>query len=150
MSKISENVVSGSVLPPQRGNVPNPPTPTSAQAFTALGLITTEVVGYLKVRDQERTRRGQITAYRDLEIEKIRVAERMLTGYFERAFAERAQTIDSMFESLDAAIASGDDNVVRSTLAGIVDIAKSSPLAAVGDLSQIRAALDDPKHTWQF
>ena len=29
---------------------------------------------------------------------------------------------------------------------GIVDLAKSSPLADVGDLSQVRKALDDPDH----
>ena len=147
MNNSPQNPVSGKVLPPKSASAPSP---TSSQAFAALGSIATEVVSYLKIRDQERSRREEIATYRDLEIQKIQVAERILTEYFNDAFAERAKTLDDMFTRLDEAIGRGDDSTVRATLGGIVDIAKSSPLAAVGDLSQIRAALDDPKHTWKF
>lgn len=147
MTHAPQNPVSGKVLPPKRAASS---TAESSQAFAALGLIATEVVGYLKVREQERARREEIAAYRDLEVQKIRAAERILADYFQSAFAERAKTLEDMFTRLDEAIGRGDDGMVRATLGGIVDIAKSSPLASVGDLSQIRAALDDPKHTWQF
>jgi hypothetical protein len=32
----------------------------------------------------------------------------------------------------------------------VVDLAKTSPLADLGDLSQIRAALDDPDQVWEL
>src|SRR3954467_496783 len=109
MTNTPQNPVSGKVLPPKSSGGS---TATSSQAFAALGSIATEVVGYLKVRDQERTRREEIATYRELEIQKIRAAERVLTDYFESAFAERAKTLEDMFSRLDEAIGRGDDTTV--------------------------------------
>lgn len=39
---------------------------------------------------------------------------------------------------------------MSTVLTGIVEIARTSPLANMGDLGQIRAALDDPDHVWEF
>ena len=44
----------------------------------------------------------------------------------------------------------GDGESVHAVLRGIVDIARTSPLAELGDLSQIRAALDDPDQVWEL
>lgn len=45
---------------------------------------------------------------------------------------------------------SGDGTTATTALQGIVDLAKSSPLADIGDLSQVRKALDDPEHVWDL
>ena len=36
------------------------------------------------------------------------------------------------------------------TETGIVDLAESSRLAAMGDRTQVRKALDDPDHVWEL
>ena len=59
-------------------------------------------------------------------------------------------TIDGLFRHLDGAMTSGDSAAAATALQGIVDLAKSSPLAAMGDLTQVRRALDDPDHVWEL
>ena len=44
----------------------------------------------------------------------------------------------------------GDGTAATAALQGIVDLAKSSPLADIGDLTQVRKALDDPDHVWEL
>ena len=55
-----------------------------------------------------------------------------------------------MFVRLDRALEEENGEVLHAVVRGIVDIAQSSPLADMGDLSQIRAALDDPDQVWEF
>ncbi|GAA1456584.1 hypothetical protein [Williamsia maris] len=55
-----------------------------------------------------------------------------------------------MFTRLDTALESGDAAVIKTVVDSVVDIAKSSPIADMGDLSQVRAALDDPDHVWEL
>ncbi len=45
---------------------------------------------------------------------------------------------------------SGDATAANTALQGIVDLAKSSPLADMGNLTQVRKALDDPAHVWEL
>jgi hypothetical protein len=119
-------------------------------AFDALTTIVEETSAYLKLREEERTKRANIEAYAKLETDRIRGAERVLKQYFDQVFAERAHTIDELFARLDAATERGDDGSVAGTLSAIVDLAKSSPLATMGDLGELRKALDDPDHVWEL
>lgn len=135
--------IEGEVLPPV---VAAP----ALDAFGALSTIVDATTAYLRLREEERTKRATIDAYRKLETERIKSAESVLKAYFEHVFAERATTISELFTRLDDATARGDDTVVAGTLTAIVDVAHSSPLAAAGDLGQLRKALDDPDHVWEI
>ncbi len=99
---------------------------------------------------QEKTKQTRLTAYRDTEVAKIKTAESILKKYFDNVFAERRANIDGLFNKLDRALDSGDPQVVNQMVNAIVDIAKSSPLADLGDLTRIRAALDDPDQVWEL
>ena len=135
--------IEGEVLPPVE-------VAPALDAFGALSTVVDATAAYLKLREEERTKRATIGAYKALEIERIRSAEIVLKAYFDQVFAERAHTITELFTRLDDATSRGDDGVVAGTLSAIVDVARSSPLAAVGDLGQLRKALDDPDHVWEL
>ena len=138
-----EKPIEGEVLPPVEAA-------PALDAFGALSTIVDATTAYLRLREEERTKRAVIGAYRELEVERIRSAEGVLKAYFEQVFAERAITITELFTRLDDATARGDDAVVTGVLTAIVDVARSSPLAAAGDLGQLRKALDDPDHVWEL
>ncbi len=135
--------IDGEVLPPVK-------VAPALDAFGALSTIVDATAAYLKLREEERTKRAVIGAYKDLEVERIKSAENVLKAYFEHVFAERANTITELFTRLDDATARGDDAVLGGALTAIVDVARSSPLATVGDLGQLRKALDDPDHVWEL
>ena len=137
--------VEGVVLPP----APKP----ALGAVDALGALNNVVDGtldYLRLREGEQTKRAQIDAYATVEVTRIQEASTLLKDYFGQIFAERSKTIDGLFGHLDDAMTSGDAEAAATALQGIVDLAKSSPLAAMGDLTQVRRALDDPDHVWEL
>ena len=137
--------VEGVVLPPMAGS--------ALRAVDALGALNNVVDGtldYLRLREEEETKRAKIDAYATVEVARIQQASSLLKQYFEQVFAERSTTIDGLFRHLDNAMASGDAAASAAAVQGIVDLAKSSPLADIGDLSQVREALDDPDHVWEL
>lgn len=118
--------------------------------FAALTQIVDAARELIVVCETERTKRAQIDAYGKTEIARIRAAESILASYFEQVFAERRSTFATLFVRLDSALERSDGESVNLIVRGIVDIAKASPLADLGDLSQIRAALDDPDQVWDL
>jgi hypothetical protein len=137
--------VEGTVLPPAARSAVG-----GLDAMSALNNVVNGVNDYLRLREEQRTKRAEIETYATVEVARIRSAESVLKDYFGQVFAERARTIDGLFDHLDKAIGQGDDAAVTAALQGIVNLAQSSPLAAMGDLGQVRKALDDPDHVWQF
>ncbi len=98
----------------------------------------------------ERTKQQRIGAYETTEVARIRAAESLLRGYFEQVFAERKTNFEELFARLDQALEQGNGEAINAVVRGIVDVARSSPLADLGDLTQIRAALDDPDQVWDL
>jgi hypothetical protein len=103
-----------------------------------------------KPHEVESTKRTRIRAYEETEVARIRAAEKVLQGYFEQVFAERRGNFEQLFSRLDDALEKGNGEATAVVLQSIVDIARTSPLADLGDLSQIRAALDDPDQVWDL
>ncbi len=136
--------VEGVVLPAAKSALP------SVDALSALNNVVDGTLELLRVREEERTKRAKIDAYATVEVARIKGAESVLRQYFEQVFAERSKTIDGLFEHLDDAMTRGDGTAATAALQGIVDLAKSSPLADIGDLNQVRKALDDPDHVWEL
>ena len=137
--------VEGVVLPPAEKSPLR-----SVDALGALNNVVDGALDYLRLREEEQTKRAGIDAYATVEVARIQQASSLLKGYFEQVFAERGKTIDGLFRHLDDAMTSGDSAAAATALEGIVDLAKSSPLAAMGDLTQVRKALDDPDHVWEL
>lgn len=123
---------------------------TSMQGFDALNDIVSAARECITVHQVESTKRAKIAAYESSEVARIKAAEAVLLNYFDQVFRERQSNFEELFKRLDSALEAQDGETVNSIVRGIVDIAKSSPLADLGDLSQIRAALDDPNQVWEF
>lgn len=133
-----------------------PAKPTSGRVVSALdGLnalrqVVDAVQECVSIHATESTKQEHIRASRDTEIARIKAGETVLRDYFAHVFADRKNTIDQMFTRLDIALESGDPAVIKMVVDSVVDVAKSSPIADMGDLSQVRAALDDPDHVWEL
>ena len=130
-----------------------PPVGSALRAVDALGALNNVIDGtrdYLRLREEEQTKRATIDAYATVEVARIHEASSLLKHYFEQVFAERSTTIDGLFRHLDVAMTNGDGKATEAALQGIVDLAKSSPLVDIGDLSQVRKAWDDPDHVWEL
>lgn len=123
---------------------------SAMDAFSALNNIVEATREYFVVREQETSKRAEISTYEKVELARISAAESVLKDYFRLAFAERAQNVEALLTRYDAAVQRGDLHLAQAALAGVVDIAKTSPLADLGDLGQIRKALDDPDHVWDL
>ncbi|WP_081289356.1 hypothetical protein [Mycolicibacterium fortuitum] len=123
---------------------------TALDGFNALNDIVGAAQEYLNLHEVERTKRANIEAAGKAEVARIKAAEHVLRDYFERVFAERKSNFDALFGNLDTAIANGDGQTVTSVLNSIVDIAKQSPIAELGDLSEVRALLRDPDTVWEI
>lgn len=119
-------------------------------AVAALGTMVNTTFDYLRLREEEQTKRAKLGTYERTELRKIQAAESVLKDYFRQAFAERKSNVDELFKRYDEAVERGDSEAAHVALGGVVDLAKSSPLADLGDLGQIRKALDDEKHVWEL
>lgn len=104
----------------------------------------------IHTHEVESTKRARMDAYESTEVARIRAAEAVLKDYFTQAFAERRAVFEELFARLDRALDEGNGEVLHMVVRGIVDVARTSPLADLGDLSQIRAALDDPNQVWEL
>jgi len=67
-----------------------------------------------------------------------------LRDYFDRHYQERSMVYNRMLDNLDRAVETGDITAVPTIVNGIVDLARVSPLAAVGDLGDLIRAMTDP------
>ncbi|WP_068162622.1 hypothetical protein [Rhodococcus phenolicus] len=125
-------------------------TISAVDGFAALSQLVTVVQECIEIHAVEQTKRARLHTYATAEIQRIKSAESIVKGYFEQSFAERRATFDALFVRLNQALEQENSQVISEVLRGIVDIAKTSPLADLGDLAQIRAALDDPDQVWDL
>ena len=137
-------VYEGDVLGPKKGPL------NALDGFNALTKLVDAAQACISIHATENTKQEKIRAYASTELAKIRAAESLLSDYFEKSFVERRQNFDALFARLDTALDQGNGEAVSSVLDTIVETAKTSPLANAGDLSQIRAVLDDPNHVWEL
>ena len=91
----------GKVVRSKSAPIPN------ADAFAALKEIVAAAREYGRIRQEEQTKRAAIAAAEHVQVDRIHSAEKILSLYFERVFAERAQTSGEMFVRLDQAMVQG-------------------------------------------
>ncbi|MEA5055305.1 hypothetical protein [Raineyella sp.] len=146
------DAVEGTVLPPKvAGVVKNTAGAlTAADALSALTTIVNAVQDSIEIHQTESTKREKLKTYRETEVRRIKAAEATLRDYFDRTFEERRETNKRLFDSLDLALKSGDVAAMQTVVGGIVDVARTSPLANIGDLGELRRAMDDPDTVFEF
>ncbi|WP_026731260.1 hypothetical protein [Fischerella sp. PCC 9605] len=112
--------------------------------------MVTAYTDYLKIAEQEQTKRREIEVWEKEIITKINVQRELLMAYLDRSFDERAENFRALFAVVDSAIASGNNEQLTLALNSITEIAKASPFKELANLASVRAALNDPKHEWTF
>lgn len=110
----------------------------------ALETIITSYVEYKQVVSQEKTKREQIRAWRDVELERIRAQEELLLTYLECTFDERRANFAKFFDVLDHAVETEDVGVITTTLESITTLAQASPFKDIATVAQVRQVLDAP------
>ncbi len=105
-------------------------------AVEGLSMLLTAFNDYKKTVEIERTKRSQIAAWRDTEIERIRSQREALESYLREVFKERKKLIEELFERMDRGIESGDDHLVSGCLSSIISVAKDSPLRGAYEMMQ--------------
>lgn len=108
--------------------------PSPQQALDGLKIFADVVRENHKVTEEEITKRDNITAMKEFEIEKVKAQKEVLKDYFEKTFAERRINFDKMFDALDKGIESNNLELIQLSLGSIVEIAKDSPLKQVEKL----------------
>ena len=104
------------------------------QALEGLKIFVDVVKENHKTTEEEQTKRENISAMRDIEIEKIRVQKKTLKAYFDGIFSERKYMIEEMFDKLDKGIESNNLELIQMSMSSIVSIAQESPLKQVASL----------------
>lgn len=139
---------------PSKVHVPKVVKSTNKMAMIdgwgALGQIVDAARECLLIHEQEASKRAVIRAYETTEVARIRAAEGVLRNYFDQVFAERREIYRELFMRLDRALDDGNGQALHDVVDSIVDIARQSPLAQMGDLGKLREALDDPDQVWDL
>ena len=147
-----ETTKNSSLVPPKLGSV-IAAAASKISAADALGALTQLVDATreaIQIHETESTKREKLKTYRETEVARIQASERVLRDYFDRVFAERAETHQRLFATLDAALQAGDVQAMQTVVSGIVEVARVSPLANLGNLAELRAAMDDPDAVFEF
>jgi hypothetical protein len=105
---------------------------------------------YLAIAEVERTKRRDIEAWEKEAITRINAQRDLLITYLDRSFDERAENFRALFGVVDDALLSGDNQQLALALNSITEIAKSSPFKDLANLNNVRAALNNPEHVWEF
>lgn len=96
--------------------------------------VITSITDYLKIAEQEKTKRTEIVAKRDVAIAAIQAQRDMISELMQYTFQERATVLQKQFDVLDLAIASGNVDMVNSSLSAMVSVIQSSPFKNVQDM----------------
>lgn len=123
---------------------------TTMDALGALTLLVNATRESIQLHETESTKREQLRTYRETETQRIKATESILREYFDRVFEERRETHGRLFDSLDLALESGDTAALQTVVGGIVEVARTSPLEGIGNLGELRRAMDDPNTVFEL
>lgn len=144
-----KHVLSGTTLP-AKATKAGAAGLSAADVFNALNHFISATHESIQIHQTESTKREKLRTYRETEVERIKASERVLRDYFDRIFEERREANKRLFDGLDRALESGDVAAMQTFVGGIVEVARTSPLAAIGNLGELRRAMDDPNTVFEL
>ena len=115
-----------------------------------LNEIVQALTEYLRIAEEEKTKRFEIKALEKVTLADIEAKRNFLVNYLERSFDERATNFQSLFQLVDLAISSGDNQQLSLALHAVTELAKSSPFKDIANLSTVQAALNNSDYVWKF
>ncbi len=116
-------------------------------ALTTLKNVAEETVKY---SIEQETRREEIRAMRDVAIARIQAIQQCIQSYMERTFDERSAVFAKQFECVDAALKSGDNDMLALSLNSINNLATSSPFKNLANINQIQESLSSSDTEWDI
>lgn len=128
----------------KKGTAPSLPVPANGPLalLESVERITCSVTDYLKVAQQETTKRADIAARRDVALEAIRSQRALISECIARTFDERAAVIGKQFEVLDRALDSENIAVVDAALRSMVSVVQASPFRSVVEMQKAMCSDD--------
>lgn len=119
-----------------------------------LGQVFSQVVdaadAWVKVVQEESTRREEVRAWEGVERERIVAKRDVLLRGLELAHDERRENFRQLFENLDLAMRKDDAATAASLLESITDLAKVSPFKDIGNVDYVVNELKQSDRTWKL
>ncbi len=106
------------------------PTPSPTMVVDTLNLVISSANEWITVVSQEQTKRQEIRAWEQTQLEVIAVQREFLLTALQRTFDERGENFRRLFDDLDTALESNAEDAaarVADILGAITDLAKTSP-----------------------
>lgn len=116
-------------------------------AFCKLQSVANETIKYA---EEQETKRAEINARKDVAIEKIKVIETCIKDYLEKTFDERRSIFEKQFECVDAALKTGNLELLAASLNSINSLAAQSPFKALADVAAVQKKLLDTNTEWDI
>lgn len=104
--------------------------------------LVSSVTDYLKVAQQEGTKRAAIAAQRDVALASIQAQRDNISELMRYTFNERAAVIQKQFAALDRALTLGDVALADAALKGMVGVVQSSPFKSIEEMQTAMGAKD--------
>ena len=117
------------------------------RALRILGEVAQDTIKYAE--DQE-TKREEIRAMRDTALAQINAMKECIQTYLEKTYDERSAIFAKQFEVVDAALSSGDNEMLASGLNSINALAASSPFKNLADISAVQKSLSSSDTEWDI
>jgi alkylated DNA nucleotide flippase Atl1 len=119
-----------------------------------LGQVLSQMVDtadlWVKVVQEESTRREEIRAWEATERERIVAQRDVLLRGLELAHDERRENFRRLLDNLDVAMREDDATTAASLLDSITELAKSSPFKDLGNVEFVANELKQPHRTWKM
>lgn len=112
-----------------------------------INAVIGSVIEYKKIKEQEATKRTEITEKSKVEIEKIRALKESFLSYLDHEYNERSQVYKKFFETLDKGIETGNMEVIDAAMTGILAQVKEKPLSR---RELFKRNLADPNYVNEF
>ena len=106
------------------------PTPSPTMVVDTLNLVIRSANEWITVVSQEQTKRQEIRAWEQTQLEVIAVQREFLLTALQCTFDERGENFRRLFDDLDTALESNAEDAaarVADILGAITDLAKTSP-----------------------
>jgi hypothetical protein len=123
---------------------------STSSTTECLNKIVSECTDYLKISEQEKTKRREIDKLERESISRIKAQKDILMKYLDRSFDVRSDNFRSLFCIIDQAILSGNNEQLAMALHTMTEMAKSNPFKDLSNLTSVRAALNNAEHEWKF
>jgi hypothetical protein len=126
--------------------------PASAviEAVKLLEEIKASMGDYIRITQEEKTKRTEIRAWEQTKIEEIRAKRDLFITYLDKAFAERDKAFDRLFDQADEAMKRSNPQQLGAILGAITELAKTTPFKDLVDYDKTKEIMSDPDHKWNL